>query len=85
MNVKSKEKNDKKESFEASLQKLEDIVRSLESGDKGLEESIKLFEDGSTLSKELTRRLEEVKHKVEVLVKEGKDFKTRPLDHETEN
>lgn len=77
--------NNKKETFEAGLQRLEDIVRDLESGEKGLEDSLKLFEDGVSLSRGLTSRLEDVKKRVEVLTKEGKDkLKAKPLDEEVE-
>lgn len=73
----------KKETFEASLERLEDIVRGLESGEKGLEDSLKLFEDGIALSRGLTQRLDEVKKRVEVLTKEGKDkLKASPLTDE---
>jgi len=76
-------KKEAKEPFEKSLEKLEDIVRRLESGEKGLEESLKLFEEGARLSKQLTQQLEGVKERVEVLVKEGKDkLKARPFDEE---
>lgn len=78
MNSKTK-KEEPKESFELSLERLEDIVRQLESGDQGLEASLKLFEDGSGLSKQLTQRLEEAKHKVEVLTKQGQSYKAQPL------
>ncbi|MBI4386038.1 MAG: exodeoxyribonuclease VII small subunit [Elusimicrobia bacterium] len=74
-------KAEKKENFEQSLEKLEEIVRQLESGERGLEESLKLFEEGSKLSKQLSLRLDEVKQRVEVLIKESKGtFKTRPLE-----
>ncbi len=69
----TKEKaKDKPEAFEKQLERLEEIVRGLESGDKGLEESLGLFEEGVGLSKRLSARLEEVKTRVEVLTKEGK-------------
>ena len=61
----------KKESFEGSLEKLEALVRELESGQKGLEESLKLFETGVVLAKQLSKQLEEAKHKVEQLNKAG--------------
>jgi exodeoxyribonuclease VII small subunit len=71
----------KKESFEGSLERLEAIVRDLESGEKGLEDSLKLFEDGIALSRSLTQKLDEVKKRVEVVTKEGKDkLKSRPLE-----
>lgn len=75
-----KTKKDAKEPFEKSLDKLEAIVGQLESGEKGIEDSLALFEDGVGLSKQLTARLEEVKHRVEKLTKEGGLLKARPLD-----
>ena len=81
MSAKTKKEENGKETFEQGLDRLEGIVRQLESGEKGLEDSIKLFEEGSVLSKQLTARLEEVKQKIDVLLKEGKDgFKTRPFE-----
>ncbi|MGY8772131.1 MAG: exodeoxyribonuclease VII small subunit, partial [Gammaproteobacteria bacterium] len=38
--------------FEASLEKLEQIVRKLEGGDINLEDSVKSFEEGIGLVKE---------------------------------
>ena len=64
-------KSAKKETFEQSLEKLEGLVRELESGQKGLEESLKLFENGVVLAKELSKQLEDAKHKVEQLGKSG--------------
>ncbi len=69
-----------KESFEESLERLEEIVAQLESGEKGLELSLKLFEDAVALSRALTQKLEDARHRVEVLTKEGKDkIRARPL------
>ena len=72
-------KTARKEGFEASLQRLEEIVRELESGEKGLEDALELFEKGVTLSKALTKQLEEAKQKVEVLTKEGGRLSRKPL------
>ena len=83
MIAKPKDKPEKQEPFERSLERLEGIVSKLESGEEGLEQSIKLFEEGALLSKQLTQRLETVKQKVEVLIKENKDrFTTKPLEGE---
>ena len=69
------------EPFEKSLERMEGIVLKLESGEEGLEQSIRLFEEGSALSKQLSERLTGVKQKVEVLIKEGKDrFSTKSLE-----
>lgn len=61
----------KKETFESSLENLEELVRQLESGEKGLEESLDVFEKGVTLAKTLSKQLEDAKTKVEVLTKEN--------------
>jgi len=65
--------------FEESLEQLEDLVRQLESGEKGLEESLAVFEKGITLAKDLTRQLEDAKHKVEVLTKQNGKVGKKPL------
>ena len=72
-------KKEAKEGFESSLEKLDVQVRELESGEKGLEESLELFERGVTLAKALTQQLEEAKHKVEVLTKEGGKLSRKPF------
>jgi exodeoxyribonuclease VII small subunit len=56
--------------FEDSLKKLEEIVAQLELGDVPLEESIRLFEEGTRLSAECRKQLEEAEGKVEMLVKQ---------------
>ncbi len=57
-------------SFEESLTKLEGIVGQLERGDLSLEESVRLFEEGTRLSSECRKQLEEAEGKVETLVKQ---------------
>ncbi|HVE12003.1 MAG TPA: exodeoxyribonuclease VII small subunit [Elusimicrobiota bacterium] len=70
-----------KEPFEKSLERLEDVVHQLEAGEKGLEESLTLFESGVALSRQLSTRLEEVKHRVEVLTKDAQGkLKAAPLE-----
>jgi exodeoxyribonuclease VII small subunit len=69
----------KTETFEGSLTALEELVRELEGGDKGLEESLALFEKGVVLAKELTRRLEEAKTKVEALAADGGKLVKKPF------
>ena len=61
------------ESFEASLDELEKVVKELEAGDLPLERSIELFERGMSLSDACRKQLEEAETRVEMLVrKEGK-------------
>src|SRR5205823_3172702 len=76
----SEPKKTKTEPFEKSLESLEKLVRELESGDKGLDESLALYEKGVALARELTGRLEEAKTKVEALSKgEGGKLVKRPF------
>jgi len=57
--------------FEASLNELERIVKQLEDGDMPLEESLKLFEDGVRLSRECRERLTNAERRIEVLMREA--------------
>ena len=77
--VKTGEKKELK--FEEALEKLEKIVEDLEGGDLSLDESMKRYEEGMRLSKLCSRRLEEAKKKIELLVK-GEDgkFLTKSLE-----
>lgn len=76
-------KKEKAGSFESKLERLEEIVRSLESETSGLESSLSLFEEGVALSKDLSGKLDEVKRKVEVLRKDaGGKLRTEPLNEE---
>ena len=53
----SKEKDN---SFELNLKKLESIVEKLESGDSGLEESVKLYEEGMNIKKLCYKKLQDI-------------------------
>lgn len=53
--------------FETSLKKLEQIVRELESGDVGLNESLKRFEDGIELYRQCRQTLETAEKKIKIL------------------
>lgn len=57
-------------SFEESLTKLEEIVAQLERGDLALEESVRLFEEGTRLAAACRKHLEDAEGKVETLVKQ---------------
>ena len=68
--------------FEKKLEKLEEIISKLEDPSLELEQSAKLFEEGLTLSKELSAQLGEVKNKVEILKKQGAELKLEPFEEE---
>lgn len=57
-----------KEKFEDALEKLEDIVRKMESGDIPLDEALKSFEEGIKLIRFCSARLEETERRVEMLL-----------------
>lgn len=69
-------------SFEKQLARLEEIVQKLEEEQTDLDASVKLFEEGITLSKELAQKLETVKFKVSELKKKGAELVTAPFDTE---
>ena len=55
-------------SFESNIKKLEEIVAKLEAGDIGLDESLKLFEQGIKLSDACLKQLDESENKMKVLL-----------------
>lgn len=55
--------------FEASMARLDEIVKALESGEVSLEESIKLFEEGTKLSASCSELLTTAELKVTKLMK----------------
>jgi exodeoxyribonuclease VII small subunit len=71
--------------FEASLERLEEIVKKLETGDLPLEQSLKLFEEGVKLARACNKRLEEAERKVEVLLKDrAGNLTAEPFEEEEE-
>lgn len=58
------------ENFEQSLKKLESIVAQMERGDVTLEDSVKLFEEGTKLAEQCKQQLAEAEGKVEILIKQ---------------
>ena len=74
----------KTDTFEKSLESLEELVRELENGDKGLEQSLELFEKGVVLAKDLTKRLEDAKTTVEALAASGGKLTKKPFAPEGE-
>lgn len=50
--------------FEANMQRLEQIVRAMERGDVALDESLKLFQEGTELVKNCAKMLDEAELQV---------------------
>ena len=70
-------KPDNPDSFEAAIARLEQIAAQMESPATGLDDKLKLFEEGQKLLAVCRTRLEAVERKVEILVK----GKTEPFEN----
>jgi exodeoxyribonuclease VII small subunit len=70
--------------FEASLERLTNIVVELENGELGLEESLALFEEGIRLARSAQERLDAAEKRVEELIAADQDGNpvSRELDPE---
>ena len=56
--------NQQSKSFEENMQRLEQIVRAMERGDVALEESLKLFQEGTALVEACGKLLDEAELQV---------------------
>lgn len=74
---------EKKLSFEESLKRIDEIVRSLERGDAALSESMKLFEEGTALIRACGDMLDEAEQKV-VRLKKSADGSPEELPFDAE-
>ena len=54
----------KKETFEQNMERLEQIVRAMERGDVPLEESLKLFQEGTALVQSCGKLLDDAEMKI---------------------
>ena len=76
--------------FETALQRLEEIVRKLDSGDLPLASLLEAYEEGVTLSRFCRAKLEEAERKVEILSKQSdgtlkpEPFEEKPRDETSE-
>ncbi|MGH6961964.1 MAG: exodeoxyribonuclease VII small subunit [Dongiaceae bacterium] len=59
------------ETFEACLDRLEKIVKELESGNLPLERALELFEEGMSLSENCRRQLDSAESRIEILARKG--------------
>jgi len=60
--------NEKNGTFEASMQRLEQIVRAMERGDVPLEESLKLFQEGTKLVQNCNKLLDEAELQIKAVM-----------------
>ncbi len=57
--------------FEDAISELKEIIKKLESGNLPLEDSIKLFQEGTELISFSHKKLNEIRKKVEMLVEKN--------------
>ena len=73
-----------KYTFESAMKRLEEISDLMDRGDLGLDDTIKLFKEGTELSKMCKSMLDEAEHEVKMLV-EGENGSTQLVDFESKD
>ena len=61
--------NEKNMTFETSMERLEQIVRAMERGDVALDESLKLFTEGTELVRACGKLLDDAEMQIQKVVK----------------
>lgn len=80
MSPKKDSAKDSEEKFEDTLERLQGLVRELESGECSLEDSIRKFEEGMALARSCQDRLTQAEQKIEILLKADKNgLQTEPF------
>jgi exodeoxyribonuclease VII small subunit len=67
-------------SVEKALSRLEEIVKSLDSAELSLEDSLKLFEEGVKLAASLKKRLEESELRVKKVLESAEGFRVTDFE-----
>ncbi len=67
-----------KMTFETALERLNDIVRKLEEGNIPLDDTLKIFEEGTRLTDFCRKQLKEAEEKVHKLIREDDGFSEKP-------
>ena len=60
--------NQENQTFEASMARLEQIVRAMERGDVALEESLKLFQEGTDLVRNCQKLLDDAQLQIKKIM-----------------
>ena len=80
MSPKKDSAKNSEEKFEDTLERLQGLVRELESGECSLEDSIQKFEEGMALARSCQDRLTKAEQKIEILLKADKNgLQTEPF------
>ena len=72
----------KETSFEEDLERLDEIVKRLEDGDLPLDEAVRLFKEGTALSKRCSKKLDEAEARIEMIVEDGKKLEKKEFKAE---
>ena len=64
-------------SFEDRLRRLQEVVAALENGELPLEDSVRLYKEGLTLSRSCREQLEKARNEVRLLTEEGLEQLTK--------
>lgn len=60
--------NEENKTFEQNLRRLEEIVRAMERGDVALEESLRLFQEGTELVRSCGKLLDDAEQQVRLVL-----------------
>lgn len=71
--------SDKVQSFENNMKRLEDIVRAMERGDVALEDSLKLFREGTELIQSCSKLLDEAELEVKKVLPDSQGEPTEEM------
>jgi len=75
-----------KQTFEESLEKLEQITREMEQGDLSLEATLKKFDEGIRLADFCSKKLDEAQKRIDILVNVDGVITSEPFaDHLAES
>jgi exodeoxyribonuclease VII, small subunit len=78
--MEGEDKMAKKFDFNKGLLELEEIVKTMESGDLSLEDSLKYFEQGVELTRQCQVALNKAEQKISVLTAQDNYQQEKPLD-----
>ena len=71
--------------FEKALAELEQLVETMEKGDLTLEESLKQFERGVTLTRACQKALAEAEQKVRILTRDNESAELAEFEADSDN
>ncbi len=63
----------KTQTFENNLQQLTEVIQKMEQQDVGLEESLKLYEQGVKLTRQCQKIIDDAEKKIEKLMEQSSD------------